>query len=163
MSVQEFLAFFRDDLSKVLSPSTYDEYQKWQPIFFEKTQAFHNLAKRSYFEQINKIIDDSNYFNYYGDLSKFSYLGLFRNNDEIEFSNLIEKIVRKLNVIENTTEMEDTLSFTYSFSDFLLHEYYPEHELKKSLKKLKDKIIEVRELDKKKTGELIIRFIDLMI
>lgn len=168
MNVQEFLVFFRKDIPNSDNTEwTFDDYQKWHLIFYELTSNFHQKVKQSYFEQTNKLVDENDFQKYYGigTLSEFAYLGLFKEEDEVEFSNLIRKLTNKLNKTENESEIKDILDFTYSLADFLLHEYYPEEEsdLRKSVIELKIKILEIQRYDRDKIGELVIRFIDLMI
>lgn len=168
MNVQEFLAFFRNNIPNSNNIEwTFDDYQKWHPIFFERTSDFHQKVKQSYFEQTNKLVDENDFQKYYGigSLSEFAYLGLFEEDDEVEFSNLIRKLTYKLDKTENESEIKAILDFIYSLADFLLHEYYPEKEseLRKLLIELKMKIQEKNKCDCEKIGELVIRFIDLMI
>ncbi len=168
MNVQEFLVFFRKEIPHLQSTeSAFDDYQKKHLIFHELTSNFHNKAKQSYFEQINKLIDKNDFQKYYGigTLSEFAYLGLFGEKDEVEFSNLIRKLTNKLDITDNESEIKEILDFIYSLTDFILHEYYPEEggELRRSIIELKIKILEIEKYDHEKIGELIIRFLDLMI
>lgn len=165
MNVQEFLSLYSSELDDFLNIKSFEDYQNWHPKFFAKTIDFHLAVKKSYFEEINKIINENNYNSYYGSLSKFSYLGLFNEEDEGKFVEIIRKLIMKLDAANETITMEPILNFLYSFTDFLLHEYYPnkESKLEMSLIELKSKIIETQKHDKEKMGKLIIRFIDLMI
>jgi len=168
MDVREFLIYFRNDIPDSANIEwTFDDYLQWHPIFFEKTSEFHQKAKQSYFEQTNKLVDENNFQRYFGigALSEFAYLGLFNKEDEDNFSELVRKLTYKVNAIENEPEMEDVLHFIYSLVDFLLHEIYPEEnsDLRKSLIEMKIKILEKDRFDHENTGELVIRFIDLMI
>ena len=167
MDVQEFLVFFRNDIPKINDIDwTFEKHKKWHPIFLDKTSDFHQKVKQSYFEQTNKLIEENDFQKYYGigKLSEFAYLGLFVEEDEFEFSNLIRKLTSKLHKTENESEIKIILDFIYNFTDFLLHEYYPnkQGELRKVLIDLKMKILEIDKYESEKTGELIIRFIDLM-
>jgi hypothetical protein len=168
MNVQEFLVFFRKEIPNSDNIEwSIDDYQKWHPIFYELTSNLHDKVKQSYFEQTNLLIDENNFQKYYGigTLSEFAYLGLFEEKDEVEFSNLIRKLTNKLDKTENESEIKDILDFIYNLADFLLHEYYPveESELRKTLIELKMKIQEKNKYDCENIGELVIRFIDLMI
>lgn len=167
MNVQEFLSFFRIDIPNRHDIKTFDDYKQWHATFFKLTADFHQKVKQSFFEQTNKLVDDNDFQKYYGigTLSEFAYLGLFNEEDEVKFSDLIRKLTNKLDKTENESEIKDILDFIYSLADFLLHEYYPEEEseLRKLLVNLKLKILEKNEHDKEKIGELVIRFIDLMI
>lgn len=167
MNVQEFLSFFRNDIPNWDNVRTYDDYKQWHSTFFKLTTDFHQKVKQSFFEQTNKLVDENDFQKYYGigTLSEFAYLGLFNEDDEVKFSDLIRKLTNKLDKTENESEVKDILDFIYSLADFLLHEYFPEEEseLRKLLVHLKLKILEKNEHDKEEIGELVIRFIDLMI
>ena len=163
MNVQEFLTYFRNDILEDSSFKGYNDYKKWHSLFFEKSKAFQISSKQSYFEQLSQLVDSGNYSDYYEFLSEFSYLNIFTEDDEIQFANFIRKLAKELNKIEKKDKMEVVLIFIYSLSDFLLHHFFPITVLKEPLKELKDRIFETRKLDHEKTGELVIRFIDLMI
>jgi len=163
MDVREFLLKYQDDLPKVLKKrGAFDDYEKWLNDFHKKTLVDHCMVKQSYFEQTKKLINEANYSEYYGDLGEFAYLGLFDENDEEEFSMIINNLALKLDELEDEDEVENILGFLYTFMDFILHEYYPERKLLTSISNLRLKIVDKKAFDKKETGELVLRFINLM-
>lgn len=162
MDVKEFLSHFKADIPIITDAWTYDDYLKWHSEFYKKTLEFHSSAKQSYFELSNQLIDNRVYFDTTGTLGNFAYLGLFTDEDETEFVNLIRKATFNLTKIDNEADMETILSYLYWMSDFLFHEIDYRYKIALVMKELKTKIEETKNLDKKGTGELVVRFIDLI-
>jgi hypothetical protein len=162
MDVKEFLAHFKDDLP-VNTFDDYDQYLKWQRAFYKKTLPYHDTAKQSYFHEENRLVDNGYSHPDAGHLREFAYLGLFTNQDELEFSNLIGKVSGNLVKIDNEQDMDTALNYLYGMADFILHEIQHGDKLSDSFKDLKSKIIETKKLDTEGIGELVVRFIDLIV
>ncbi|WP_196888424.1 hypothetical protein [Aureivirga sp. CE67] len=161
MTVKEFILKFEEDVH--IKNKTYNEYEKWHTKFYNKTLQYHTSVKESYFMQMNAIIDKAEYkFSNNKELLPFTYLGLFNEKDQAAFDQLIQKLISNIKKIDTNHQMEEILNFICWLMDFILHEFYPEGELLKSIKKLKLEIIKSKKLDLNHTRCQVIRFIDLM-
>ena len=162
MNVQEFLIKFKSDIPDTEDPNYL--YSEWKPLFFNKTAKYHKLVIASYFEQVNNIIGETNYDLYYPELVLFARLELFTESDQPNFAKVISKLSDNLLRIQTLESMKQALNFIYPYMDFIFHYVYPcDKELMVSLLVLKSNILKTETLDKEKVGELVIRFIDLML
>src|SRR5687768_3272367 len=114
MNVKQFLEHFKDDLRHDRFDD-HNDYLSWHGKFYDKTTPFHYSAKRSFFEEQNRLIDNRNYS--LGEASEhlleFAYLGLFTKEDDADFSRLIQKVSANLKAIDNETDMENALNYLY--------------------------------------------------
>ena len=94
----------------------------------------------------------------------FAHLELFIESDHPNFTKLINKLSDNLLKIQTLESMEQALNFIYSYVDFIFHSIYPcGKELEVSLLVLKSNILKTEALDDEEVGELVIRFIDMML